>query len=108
MIQMVILMASIYDEVTIPPKRSQYTHCCINIGDYTAIKECFFLTYTEENLYLLRLLYQDILQGHIIEISYPNTPIVMLTRQYRHAKRNDVITLYDIVNFYTVIIYWII
>ena len=79
MIQMVILMASIYYEVTIPPKRSQYTHCCINIGDYTAIKECFFLTYTEENLYLLRLLYQDILQGHIIEISDPDTPIVMLT-----------------------------
>ena len=27
---------------------------------------------------------------------------------YRHAKRNDVITMYDIIKFYTDIIYWII
>ena len=27
---------------------------------------------------------------------------------YRHAKRNDVITLYDIINFHTEIIYWMI
>ena len=27
---------------------------------------------------------------------------------YRHAKCNDVITLYEIINFYTNILYWII
>ena len=72
--QIVILVSSASDRVNIPNTPPPLIHHFLNTRNYTALQAEFFLTYAGHNLYPQSLLYQDLLQGHILPITCTDAP----------------------------------
>ena len=72
--QRIIPVASASDRVNIPNTPPPAIHRFLYKRNPPALQADFFLTYAGHNLYPQDLLYQALLEGHILPIPYPDAP----------------------------------
>ena len=73
--QRIIIAASATTGTSIPTLPPPTIHCFLHISNAMALQADFSLTYTGNNIYLPTSFFQAFLQGHILSIPDPDTPM---------------------------------
>ena len=73
-VQQVTVVSILSEGVNIPSYPPPYIHIFLKVYKVTSLKSDYSLTYVGPNLYLPTSLCQDILHGHILEVTDPDSP----------------------------------